>query len=59
MPDWEKEGREAKQKLVDFEKRIKSLEDRLNAQWEETIKIRKRLDELEGRNKPNDPSTRF
>lgn len=44
MPDWEKEY---KQQLEDHEKRIKALERRLDNQYEETEKIRRRLKQLE------------
>ncbi len=47
MPDLEREYREAKKQLADFEKRIKSLEQRMDRQYDETEKIRKRLDDLE------------
>ena len=49
MPDWEKEYREAKQKLEDHDKKIKVLEKRLDAQYHETEGIRKRLRELESK----------
>jgi hypothetical protein len=52
MPDYEKERQEAKRQLADHEKRIKALEQRMDAQHHTTEQLLRRIEALERAKKP-------
>jgi TolA-binding protein len=47
MPDWEKEGRQAKEKIAELEKRVKSLEGQMSAQYQAHEQLLRRVEALE------------
>ena len=56
MPDYEKERQEAKRQLADHEKRINALERRMDAQYQATEQLLRRIEALERKSQPPDTS---